>query len=131
VSQGQTTDQSTNGSVLVAEEDSDLRDIIAAFLEAKGWHVVASAMGSGAPARPRLDRFVVVVLDIRSFASAAFKMLEELRANEPALPVIVIASFGDVFVSRHAKKLGAANVLEKPFDLEDLEQALAKLNLVA
>lgn len=120
-----------NGPVLIAEDDRDLRDIITAFLEAKGWRVVAVTGGPETLARVWLEQFIVAVVDVRSFASVAFRMLEELRAASPTLPVIVIASFGDVFVSRRARSMGAIVVLEKPFDLEDLAEALETLNLGA
>lgn len=125
------SDISANGLVLVAEDDRDLRDIIAGFLEAKGWRVVALAIGPETLARVWRDRFTVAVLDVRSSTSTGFKVLEELREVDPNLPVIVIASFGDVFVSRRARGMGVAHVIEKPFDLEDLDQALGEVNLGA
>jgi DNA-binding NtrC family response regulator len=117
--------------VLIGEDDRDLRDIIAGFLKAKGWRVVALAVGPQTLTRLWLEPFTVAVLDIRSFTPIGFKILEELKVIDPALPVIVIASFGDVFVSRWAHSMGASHVLEKPFELEELEQALASLNLGA
>jgi DNA-binding NtrC family response regulator len=121
----------SKGLVLIGEDDRDLRDIIASFLEAKGWRVVATTVGPQTLARLGLEPFRVAVLDVRSLTSIGFRMLEELRVIDPALPVIVIASFGDVFVSRSARSMGASHVLEKPFDLEELEQALETLNLGA
>jgi DNA-binding response OmpR family regulator len=112
------------GLVLVAEDDRDLRDIIAGFLEAKGWRVVALANGPEALERAREERFKVAVLDVRSPSSRGLGVLQTLRAWGSTLPVIVITSFGDAFLSARAMGMGATLVLEKPFDLEDLERAV-------
>jgi FixJ family two-component response regulator len=113
--------------VLVALDDRDLSEIIATFLEAKGWFVVSVPSRPGAIDNVRKKSDVLItaaVIDVRSFASASFRLLERLCAENPRWPIIVIASFGDAFVANRARHLGAACVLEKPFDLEDLERAL-------
>lgn len=128
---GQDGEHLSKGLVLIGEDDRDLRDIIARFLEAKGWRVVVLTVGSESLTRLWLESFTLAVLDVRSFSSIGFKMLEELKVIDPTLPVIVIASFGDVVVSGWARSMGAAHVLEKPFDLEEFELALGSLNLAA
>jgi DNA-binding NtrC family response regulator len=110
--------------VLIAEEDRDLREIIVGFLEAKGWSTIPLANGAGLESVD--GALAIAVLDIRSSVSMCCKILEQLRGTQPGLPVVVIASFGDAFVVRRAGELGAACVLEKPFDLEELDRALSK-----
>ena len=117
--------------MLLAEDDPDLCEIITSFLETRGRRVLALAAvpepwnGLDA-ARPGM-----AVIDVRSSTSAGFRILQKLRAAAPSLPVIVIASFGDEFVSRRARGLGAARVIEKPFDLEELDEALGRIAPVA
>jgi DNA-binding NtrC family response regulator len=118
-------DDFSKGRVLVAEDDTDLRDIIASFLDAKGWRVAALSTGPDAVLRAFLEPFTVVVLDVRSHASRGFITLRELRSRRPGLDVVVIASFGDTFIIRRARAMGAVEVLEKPFDLEELERAVS------
>jgi DNA-binding response OmpR family regulator len=110
--------------VLVAEDDRDFREIIASFLRAKGCEVIALANGPAAIEHARSERFDVAVLDVRSPTSRALGILQALRACGSTLPVIVITSFGDAFLSQRAIELGATRVLEKPLDLEDLERAV-------
>lgn len=112
------------GLVLVAEDDRDLRDIITSFLGARRWSVTALANGPETLELARRERFNVVVLDIRSPASLGMTVLQSLRASGSTLPVIVITSFGDSFLAQRATSLGATRVLEKPFDLDDLERLL-------
>ncbi len=116
------TASTSSRRILVAEEDHDLREIITAFLEAKGWSVIT--LESGSALERVCSGLTIAVLDVRSVGTAGFKAFEKLRGVDPRLPVVVIASFGDAFVVKRARQLGAACVLEKPFDLEELENAL-------
>jgi ActR/RegA family two-component response regulator len=117
----------TGRLVLLGENDLDLRSLIADHLEEHGWRVVALGLGPETLIRLWLETFTAAIIDVRSLASAGFKVLVELIEIDSTLPVIVIASFGDVSVSRCAYSMGAFHVLEKPFDLEELDRALAAL----
>lgn len=111
--------------VLVVEEDPDLREIIVSYLTMSGWDVTA---GDPLPAdASSLDRVDALVLDVRSLATAGFRILGDTRARRPELPIVVITSFADAFLSKRVEAMGAASVLEKPFSLEDLERTLSTL----
>ena len=111
--------------VLVLEDDPDLREIIVSYLAMSGWDVAA---GASSPAdASSLDRADALVLDVRSLATAGFRMFADTRGQRPELPIVVITSFGDAFLSKRAESMGAASVLEKPFSLEELERALARV----
>lgn len=115
----------TKRTVLVVEEDPDLREIIVSYLVTNGWDVTA---GDRLPSEGiSFDEVDALVLDVRSQATAGFEVFGETRARRPELPVVVITSFGDASLSRRAAAMGAASVLEKPFSLEDLERALVKV----
>lgn len=111
--------------ILLAEDDPDLREIITSFLEARGRRVLAletipQPWDGLASARAKM-----AVIDVRWAASPGFHTLVKLRESVPDLPVVVIASFGDESVAERARALGAARIIEKPFDLEELDEALA------
>lgn len=112
------------GFVLVVEDDRDLREILATFLRTKKWAVIALESGPDALELTRNAHFDAVVLDIRSPSTGGLGVLQSLRANDPTLPVIVITSFGDSFLSQCAQRMGATRILEKPFDLDVLERAI-------
>ena len=111
--------------MLVVEDDPDLREIIVSFLATNGWEVAASdPVRADATALERVD---VLVLDVRSPATPGFRIFGDTRARRPELPIVVIASFGDAFLSKRAEAMGAASVLEKPFSLEELERVLVRV----
>ena len=112
-------------AVLVVEEDPDLREIIVSYLATSGWEIARGDLASSDDSS--LDRIDALVLDVRSLATTGLKILGDTRARRPELPIVVITSFGDPFVSKRVEAMGAASVLEKPFSLEDLERALAQV----
>lgn len=112
--------------VLVTEDDLDLRDIVTGFLEDEGWTVVAVANGGDALELATTEPFAVVVIDVPSRASEGLVLLQTLRARSADLPIVVITSFGDAHLSARATSLGATQLLEKPFELEELASALAR-----
>ena len=112
-------------AVLVVEDDPDLREIIVSYLATSGWEIARGDLASSDDSS--LDRIDALVLDVRSLATTGLKILGDTRARRPELPIVVITSFGDPFVSKRVEAMGAASVLEKPFSLEDLERALAQV----
>jgi FixJ family two-component response regulator len=108
--------------VLVIEDDPDLREIIVSYLTMSGWEVAAGPIDPSS-----FERVAAVVLDVRSLATPGFRIFGDTRAQRPELPIVVITSFGDAFISKKAEAMGAASVLEKPFSLEDLERALVRV----
>lgn len=113
------------GLVLLSEGDRDLRALIVAFLESKGWGVVALVDAFDALDASCLEQVVAAILDVRSTNTSGLHVLQMLVAWRSTLPIIVTTSFGDTFLSQRAASMGATRLLEKPFELEELEQALA------
>ena len=121
--------------VVLAEDDADLRDMLASALRADGYDVIEAADGAellaavsrdpvglaGAPAP------AVIVTDIRMPGRSGLEVLADLRQAHVATPVIVITGFGDATALAEAKRLGVAAVFDKPFDLDDLRAAVRNL----
>jgi CheY-like chemotaxis protein len=120
--------------VLVAEDDDEMRRILRESLEEAGYGVIEVANGTDLrrrlikPSDPgRGCTPEVVVSDIRLPGFTGIQILEQLRRSDWALPVILITAFGDDEIHQEAKRLGAALLLDKPFDIEDLVQAVLRL----
>lgn len=69
-----------------------------------------------------------LILDIRLPGASGLELQERLVAMGSTLPVIVISGFADVALAVRAMRLGALDVLEKPFDtallIERIHQAI-------
>ncbi|HZN59924.1 MAG TPA: response regulator [Planctomycetota bacterium] len=114
--------------VLLAEDDREMRTLLAWELEDKGFEVVEATDGIDllkhmAPILSHVDtcsRFDVIVSDIRMPGLTGMEILAGLRKRDKLTPVILITAFGDDITHAEAEELGASAMLDKPFDTGDL-----------
>jgi len=122
--------------VVLAEDDLETRTLLASALRSDGLEVDEVADGSAlqkllGTGHHGSGRGVpdLIVTDIRMPGLSGLEVLEELRRRDWATPVILITAYDDRDTQDEARRLGAAAVFRKPFELEDLETAI--INLVA
>jgi DNA-binding response OmpR family regulator len=120
--------------VLVAEDDEEMRRILVESLTEEGYSVTAVPDGTQLRRRlvrwqdsPRMPPADIVVSDIRLPGFTGLQLLEELRQADWSLPVVLITAFGDETVHTEGNRLGAARVLDKPFDIDELVATLKEL----
>ncbi|WP_437587626.1 response regulator [Sorangium sp. So ce1000] len=120
--------------VLLAEDDRELRLLLATALRRDGYEVLeahnanhllelmgeALVSGGGGP----VD---VVVSDIRMPGRSGLELLAGLRRDDWATPVVLITAFGDPETHAEAYRLGADAVLDKPLDVDDLRVVIQTL----
>lgn len=108
-------------SVLVVEDDIDLRESLEEVLEQEGFAVRTASCGASAlSALSEADRPDLLVLDLMLPGMDGFQLRREMQAN-PALrhiPVIIATAMPEA--NRMHESLQASAYLEKPFDLEKL-----------
>jgi DNA-binding response OmpR family regulator len=115
--------------VVIAEDDRDMRRFLVESFEEEGYRVTEAA--TGAELRRRLSGRLhgdavpeILISDIRLPGFTGLELLSELRRSDWSLPVILITAFGDEAVHLEGDRLGAAMVLDKPFDVDDLINAV-------
>jgi DNA-binding response OmpR family regulator len=113
--------------VLIVEDDPDVLLIVRVNLESSGFDTALAADGDTALRRIDVDAPDAVLLDLMLPIVDGWEVLAELTSREGAPPVVVCsARRGDYDVER-AKRLGAADFLPKPFDLDQLVSSLARV----
>lgn len=117
----------TPAHVLLAEDDDDMRGLLANALVQEGYLVTECTNGiqlldhlSGLldPRPPK--RFDVIVSDIRMPGLTGLEILEGLQGAGDLPPTILITAFGDETTHTEAQLAGALVTLDKPFEIEDL-----------
>lgn len=117
---------SANGRVLVAEDDDEMRSLIALALKQDGYRIGECRNGvellSQLQRRGERNRDAVslVISDVRMPGASGLAILEGLSRQPEAPPVILITAFGDSETHTETRRLGAVACLDKPFDMEDL-----------
>ena len=107
-------------TVVVGEDDPELRELVSDRLRAEGYEV--TAVGDG---QELLDELIatdpdLVVTDERLPNLSGLEVLERLRASRWTTPFILMTGFPDKWTHLHARGLGAVQVFDKPFDLRAL-----------
>jgi CheY-like chemotaxis protein len=117
---------SQDRTVLVVDDDAEIREIIATALEDDGYGVETAANGVEALRKANEHQPCAVILDAVMPVMDGWQFLKEWRTRPPEqrAPVLVVSS---VFHWRRAFDLGAQAYLSKPFDVETLETTLASV----
>ena len=107
-------------SVLVVEDDAQMRTLLARYLSRQG-HVVFGAPtlaeGRALQAKETPD---LIIVDYNLPDGTAFDLLGSRQEQDGAEAVIVLTGVGTIDLAVHAIKLGAEHFLTKPVDIESL-----------
>lgn len=113
-------------SVLVVDDDDSIRSTLVDFFESLG-HTARGAGTATEGRRLAMEHAPdVVLLDLRLPDADGLVALEALRADDENVAVILLTGFADVQTAVRAMHHGAADVLEKPVDLDVLATAVSK-----
>src|SRR5436309_11330987 len=112
--------------VLVADDESRLRELLVRELGRKGHEVEGVGDGEAALARLRERAYDVVILDMKMPRKEGIEVLRELGAFPEHPQVIVMTGFQEVATAVEAMKLGAYDYLTKPTKIEELEVVVRK-----
>lgn len=110
-------------SILVVEDDDDVRAMITGMLEAEGMIVVAASNGTVALTCAAARWPAVLVLDMGMPWLGGTGLVAALRAQFGKIPPIVLVT-GDGAAARKARQVGAFYHLKKPFDMDELISAV-------
>lgn len=118
---------SVDRHVALAEDDDDLRSLLATMLRRAGYRVHEFSSGSQLlrtlePASPAHSDSEVdlVISDIRMPGASGLEVLAKLHSGEQPVPVVLMTAFGDRSTHEKALKMGAAALIDKPFEVEEL-----------
>lgn len=123
-----------DNQVLLIDDDPHLRQALGQTLDLAGFKAVSLGDARQLDAQRARDWPGVVVSDIRMPGIDGLQLLEQLHAQDPDLPVILITGHGDVPLAVKAMRAGAYDFLEKPFPsdalLDSVRRALDTRRLV-
>ena len=107
-------------SVLVVDDDPDVRVLLETYLELEGFDVLTASNGRDALLRLRHTRPSVILLDLMMpiMDGVEFRRQQQGQPLLRDIPVVCLSARHDA--QQTAKRLGVAECLAKPFDLETL-----------
>lgn len=112
--------------LIIAEDDKEMRTMLSESLRGKGYEVIECADGwalirhIGMLYLPEdREHIDLVISDIRMPGINGLEILTAMHAFEPLPPLVFITAFGDDETHSLADRLGAIDVFDKPFDMDD------------
>jgi DNA-binding NtrC family response regulator len=122
-------------TLLVVDDEPDMRSLLADIFNAEGWRVVCVEDGAEAASAYRRERPAVVLLDLAMPRVGGLEALGEIRAADPEASVIILTAYVEIPRAVEAMRLGAYDYLTKPFVKDELvltvRRALERRRLVA
>jgi len=115
--------------ILVVDDERNIRLTVSQALESLGMPVQTAVNGEEALCKLREAPFGLVFLDLKMPGMDGMEVLRRIKEDWPRTRVIIITAHGSVESAVEAMKLGAADVVQKPFspgEIRDL--AISVLN---
>ena len=113
--------------MLVVDDDTVFADTLARALSRRG-HRVGVAHDGEAALDPGLGPLDAVILDLRLAADSGLRLLPLLKAAHPDARILLLTGYASIATAVEAIKLGAVNYLAKPAGVEEILQALGRLD---
>jgi DNA-binding NtrC family response regulator len=111
-------------TVLIVEDDVDLRQTLAESLEASGFAAAQAVDATDAIDRLKNFAYDAMVIDLHLPDANGMEVLCDAIVRYPQIRAVVITGFGEVADAVTAMKRGAVDFLTKPFELSQLSRVL-------
>ncbi|MDN8602187.1 sigma-54-dependent response regulator transcription factor ZraR [Citrobacter sp. S2-9] len=112
--------------ILVVDDDISHCTILQALLRGWGYDVALAYGGREAIEQVREHVFDLVLCDVRMAEMDGIETLKEIKALNPAIPILIMTAYSSVETAVEALKAGALDYLIKPLDFDSLQDTLEK-----
>ena len=115
--------------ILIAEDERDIRDLVAFTLRFAGHEVVAVGNGEEAVEAARKEMPDLILMDVRMPRMTGYEACEHMKADPTLkdIPVVFLSAKGQDSEIRTGLNAGAAEYLLKPFAPAELTQRVGEL----
>jgi CheY-like chemotaxis protein len=120
--------------ILLAEDDLEMRRMLSWYLQKKGCNVVACKDGNDLMKHlgflgplEYFRGFDLIISDIRMPGATGLQVLETAKEFDDFPPMMLITAFPDNKIFDLAERLGAAAILSKPFDMDELLTRISQI----
>jgi two-component system response regulator AtoC len=116
----------TTKRILVVDDEAKMRRILELALKSMGHDVEQAGDGQEALAKIESGSFDLVLTDLRMPRLDGIGLLRALRDADNDIPVIVMTAYGTIETAVAAMKVGAADYVIRPFEMETIEMAVTR-----
>lgn len=120
-------------SVLIIDDEPHIGTVLVQLFELEGIKALATTEPKGIAKHLHKDWAGMVISDVNMPQLDGISLMQQIRLQDPDLPVVLLTGFGDIAMAVNALKQGAYDFLEKPFNnehiLDVVKRALDKRGL--
>ena len=109
--------------ILVADDEEGIRESLKLILSGQ-YDVTFSADGEETLSKLTRERFSLALLDIKMPKLDGLEIMRRLKQQQIQTPVLILTAYQSVELAKEAIKLGARDYLPKPFDREQILEAV-------
>jgi FixJ family two-component response regulator len=110
--------------IAVVDDDPSVREGLSSLIRSAGLRVETFASAQEFLSRSGAETFSCLVLDLQMPGLSGLDLQKHMAEAEIEIPIVFLTGHGDIPVSVRAMKAGAVEFLTKPFDEQDLLQAV-------
>jgi two-component system response regulator VicR len=115
--------------ILVADDESDIRELVQFILQATGFRVSTSESAAEVLRLVRTERFDALLLDYWMREATGVELCRQIRTFDQSTPILICSGAVSEADRKAATVAGAQGYLEKPFVPDDLIRALRSLGI--
>lgn len=113
--------------ILVVDDDRRIVQTTVDILKIKGYEALAAFTGEEGVEMVKSDAPDCVLMDIKMPGISGVEAMKQMKAIQPALPVVLVSAYATDSLMKEAKDAGAYAVLSKPLNLQMILSFLALL----
>ena len=114
-------------TILIVEDDQDLRESLAAALRDEGYHMLSAQDADEAIASVKAHKVNIVFMDICLPDMNGVKVYKAIKKIQPAATTVMMTGFFVQDLVDAAISAGAYDVLYKPFTMDDILKVIGKI----
>ncbi len=120
-----------NKTILVVDDEQNVRQLICKVLEKEGFTVLTACNGSEGLEIFHKNSIDLIISDIKMPEMSGIEFLHKVKEEEPGIGFILITAFATTETAIDAIRSGAQDYITKPFDLKEIVTTVRKILLTA
>src|ERR1700757_3061679 len=110
----------SKGSILVVDDESEIREGLELLLRGEGYGVSSADTGESGLEKLEQHPYDLLLLDVSLPDRNGLDMLKEIHRRDPQLSVVLITAYGSIEMARAAFKNGAMDYITKPWSNDEM-----------
>ena len=122
-----TREKGSMATILTVDDDEKIQTLLEVVLTRRGHHVLTARSGSEGLEVFRRERPLLTILDLQLPDMNGLSVLQQIRALDPAVCVIILTGADTSQLEHDARMLGATDILQKGFSLHTIGDTVNRL----